>query len=151
MRNLVFVALIVALAPSFALDAKWTPNGEAPAPFSTNARQQMGIDPSAFAGQARGPPAVPPKGVGLQFNAGALLVMYLTNNWKVVIALQQIILKLLQPFIGAMDQRRDAQEKASKAATAEAARQARLSRLKSKALKKPTGDVRSSPGDDDDE
>ena len=34
------------------LDAKWTPNGEAPAPYSTNARQQMGMDPQAMAGMA---------------------------------------------------------------------------------------------------
>ena len=109
----------------------------------------MGMDPSAFAGQATGQPLVPPKGVGLRFNTGALLVMYLTNNWKVVIALQQLILKLLAPFIGAMDQRRVAQEKAAKAASLDAARQARISRLKSKAAKKPT--AAAALADDDEE
>ena len=54
------------------LDAKWTPNGEAPAPFSTKARQDMGIDPAAFAGQTQAPGA-PPVGGSLQFTIGALV------------------------------------------------------------------------------
>lgn len=62
---------VTLVASTSALDAKWTPNGEAPAPFSTNARQQMGMDPAAMAAGA-----VPPGGsVMLPFNLGALLVM----------------------------------------------------------------------------
>lgn len=129
------LALISAALPlAAALDAKWTPNGEAPAPYSTNARQQMGMDPSAFAGQAKGPPAVPPGGsVAMPFNAGALLVVYLSNNWKIVEAIQQIILKLLQPILSALSVRKEQQQKEAAATAAAAARKARLARLKSQA------------------
>ena len=64
-----------------------------------------------------------------------------------MIALQQLILKLLAPFIGAMDQRRAVQEKAAKAASLDAARQARISRLKSRTAKKPT--AAASDGDEE--
>ena len=54
-----------------ALDAKWTPNGEAPAPFSTKARQQTGMNPAAFAGQGQAP-LTPPSG-GLRLTLGSLV------------------------------------------------------------------------------
>jgi hypothetical protein len=69
LRQGVLVACL--LAGCEALEAKWTPNGEAPAPFSTKARQEMGMDPAAFAGQAQAP-LVPP-GAGLPFSLGCLV------------------------------------------------------------------------------
>ena len=116
-----------------ALDAKWTPNGEAPAPFSTNARTQMGMDPAAMAGQAGQPTAVPPAGSIMKFTGFNLLIMYLCNNWKIVVALQEIIMGILAPVLGGMESRKKAAEVAAKAEAAAAARKARLARLKSQA------------------
>ena len=112
---------------------QWTPNGEAPAPYSTKARQQMGMDPQAMAGmmgQAGGaaPPAAVP-GATMKFNLAALVVMYLTNNWKLVIALQEIVMKLLKPFLDMYNAQQVAKEKAAAAAATAAAREARLRRL----------------------
>lgn len=110
-----------------AIDAKWTPNGEAPAPFSTNARNAMGIDPQAFAdGTTAG---APPRGSALRFNVGALLIIYLTNNWKMVLALQEMVLKVVGPFLGMQAARSEAASKASSDAAKAAARKARLARL----------------------
>ena len=73
-----FLLIAMCVCTCAALDAKWTPNGEAPAPFSTKAREAMGMDPTAFAGQAGN--AVVPKGAMLQLTLGALLAMYISNN-----------------------------------------------------------------------
>jgi hypothetical protein len=70
--HLARLLLASCLLGAGALDAKWTPNGEAPAPFSTKARQEMGIDPTAFAGQAQGQPLAPPARM-LPFNLGCLV------------------------------------------------------------------------------
>ena len=98
------------LALRGGLDAKWTANGESPAPYSTNARQQMGMDPQQMAGQMPGMPGqqqAPPQAPGamLQFNLLALLVIYLANNWKIVLYLQDMVMTILQPFIGAREAR----------------------------------------------
>ena len=79
-------ALVLActLCGCVALDMKWTPNGEAPAPFSKKAREQMGIDPSSFAGSAQ-PVA---RGSTLRLGVGSLLVLYMTHNWNAILALQ---------------------------------------------------------------
>jgi hypothetical protein len=122
------------LALRGGLDAKWTPNGEAPAPYSTNARQQMGMDPEqmaqmagAGAGGAQAPAAAP--GATLRFSLLSLAIIYLTNNWKLVDGLWAFIMKLLQPLLSSMDARREAQAKATAAEAAKAARAARLARL----------------------
>lgn len=166
------VSLLIAtvLLPSCsAIDMKWTPNGEAPAPYSANARAKMGMDPAAMAGQAQGAPLTPP-GAGLPFTIGALVrrrssspspemsgstvhmtmvshslrsqvMVYFANNWKVMIALQEMIMVLLRPFLKAMDARKVAQERHSQQVAQAAARRARAERL----TKKRVGD------DDDDE
>ncbi|KOO24022.1 hypothetical protein Ctob_001587 [Chrysochromulina tobinii] len=119
--------LALTFALTTALDAKWTPNGEAPAPFSTKARQQPGMNPAAFAGQGQAP-LTPPSG-GLQLTLGSLLVVYLANNWKIVLALQAFVLQLLQPFFSAAEVRRKKAEEAEQAAADAAARKARAARL----------------------
>lgn len=129
----VMALLLSALACCSALDAKWTPNGEAPAPFSTNARTQMGMDPAAMAGQAGQATAIPPAGSIMKFTGFNLLVVYLCNNWKLVAALQEFIMAILAPFIGAAESRKQAAEAAAKEQAAAAARKARLARLKAQA------------------
>ena len=128
MRGLV---LACCACYAMALDAKWTPNGEAPAPFSTKARQDMGIDPAAFAGQtqAQGAPLQVP-GALLRFNLGALFVVYLANNWKIVLAVQEFIMKLVQPMLDSKAQQKEAQAEALRLESVAAARKARVSRLK---------------------
>ena len=135
--------MLACMLPAvLSLDAKWTPNGEAPAPFSTKARQQMGMDPAAFAGQAAaGAPLVPP-GTMMKFNLLALLIMYITNNWKMVIAVQDIVLKALQPFLNAAEQKKAAKAREVQAKAKAAARSARLDRL---------AQASSAAADDDDE
>lgn len=125
MREAHLLLALGCVAACGAIDMKWTPNGEGPAPFSTNARQQMGMDPAAMAG---GAPAAPVGG-GLQFGVGALFVMYLANNWKVVVALQKVLGSLLAPLLGAAASRRDQAEQLAAAKKAEAARRARVERL----------------------
>ena len=148
MSSISLVLVLICAAAVDALDAKWTPNGEAPAPYSTNARQQMGMDPSAMAGQATGAPVVPPGGgVMMRFNMGALLVLYLSNNWKVVEAIQALILKLLQPILVAMGDRKAQQAKEALAASAAAARKARIARLKAQG----SSAKQSAAADDDEE
>lgn len=134
MARAVLALLCWAVCFCEALDAKWTPNGEAPAPFSTNARNAMGIDPAAFAdGTTAG---APPKGAALRFNVGALLIVYLANNWKAVVALQEMILKLLGPLLGASAARSEAAAKLSSDAAKAAARKARVARLAAEAASK---------------
>lgn len=122
--------LLVCIAGSSALDVKWTPNGEAPAPFSTKARQQMGMDPAAMAGQASRP-AVRPKGVAVRYTLGALAMMYIANNWKMVLVLQDMVMKLLEPFLNARKATQAAATQQETQAQKEAARKARIARLKS--------------------
>ena len=122
--------LIASLGFCVGLDAKWTPNGEAPAPFSTNARQQMGIDPAAFAGQTTAQQPLQVPGATLRFNLVTLVAVYLANNWKLVLAVQDIVMKLLQPFLSAQTQRKEAQAEAARLDSVAAARKARLERLK---------------------
>lgn len=111
-----------------ALDAKWTPNGEAPAPFSTRARQQMGVDPQQF---ADGSVAGAPPGGGFKLTLWMLGVMYVANNWNAVLALQAILLKLLDPLLRSLKAQGESRERARAAAEAERARVARRDRLRS--------------------
>ena len=145
--------LMALLALRGGIDMKWTPNGEAPAPYSTNARQQMGMDPQAMAAMAGGgapgqaAPAAP--GATLQFNLCALVAMYFANNWKIVQALHEFLLKLLAPLLSAMGARREVQQKAAAAEEAAAARRARLARLKS--MKAKGASAKAAPADDADD
>ena len=96
----------------------------------------MGMDPQAMAGmqgQGAAPAAAP--GAALQFNLIALFVMYLANNWKIVIAIQDLVLKLVQPMLSAADARKESQAKAASAVAAAAQRKARLARLKASKAK----------------
>ena len=141
---------LALLALRGGLDAKWTPNGEAPAPYSTNARQQMGMDQQAMAGMAAGGAGAAPApapGATLHFNLIALLVMYICNNWKVVIALQEMIMKLLSPVTGAIGVRKELQAKQAASAAAATAREARLARLRASTAKAASSS--GSAGDDD--
>jgi len=135
------VVLLFALVTCAAgLEAKWTPNGEAPAPHSTKARQAMGMDPAAMAGMAgaAGAPVSPPGGA-LKFNLGCLLVVYLCNNWKIVLAIQELVLKLLRPTLAARDAKRDAAERQSAIKATATARKARLQRLRQSSSKSAGG------------
>ena len=120
-------ALLACMCASSALEASWTPNGEGPAPYSTKARQAMGMDPAAMAGTlaAAG-------GGTARLGMYSLAVVYLTNNWNVVIALQRIIMKLLEPFLKAAGAAKAAKECASLEAVQAEAREARAKRLAAK-------------------
>ena len=118
-----------------AIDMKWTPNGEGPAPFSTKAREQMGMDPGAFAGQTQAPAAPTKRGM-LGFNLAMLLSIYMANNWKIVLAVSNVLKGLVAPFIGAAAARKAAAAAATERLQLEAARQARLERLKAKTAAK---------------
>ena len=118
---------VLALGFSAALDMKWTPNGEAPAPFSTKQREAMGMDPSAMAGGQPGQPEEPTGGT-LTLGLGALLVVYVTNNWLLVQPLVNVLQGLLGPLLGAAAAPKPAR-KAVSAKDAQKARAARLSRL----------------------
>lgn len=141
------LVLLLCAQCAEALDAKWTPNGEAPAPFSTKARQQMGMDPAAMAGAAAATAVAP--GAAFKFNLFALLVMYLCNNWKVVMAFQEVAGTLLQPLFGAMETKKQQAEAAAKLKAAADARAARLSRLKAQGS--AAKNRASSMADDDEE
>jgi len=130
MRDLVVVLLLAVLTCAAGLEAKWTPNGEAPAPYSTKARQAMGMDPAAMAGMAGAAAAPVSPGGTLKFNLGCLLVVYLCNNWKIVLAVQELVLKLLRPTLAARDAKRDAAERQATIKSTATARKARLERLK---------------------
>ena len=148
--------LISLLALRGGLDAKWTPNGEAPAPYSTNARQQMGMDPQAMAGAmggAGGAPQAPPPAPGatLRFSLCSLLVVYLANNWKLVLALQDVILKLLAPFLNAAEARKEVAAKEAARAAAATARAARAARLKAAGGSKKAAASDHDDAEDDDE
>jgi hypothetical protein len=152
--SLASLAMLLSILPCcLALDAKWTPNGEAPAPFSTNARNQMGMDPAAMAGQAGQATAIPPAGSIMKFNVVTLLIVYLCNNWKLVAALQEIVMSLLQPLLGAAESRKQAAAAAAKAEAAAAARRARVSRLKASGGRSAVGKSKAAAvvDDDDDE
>ena len=133
LRTLLLLSVATACA---GIDMKWTPNGEAPAPFSTNARNAMGMDPAAFAGQAQAAPLTPPGG-GLQLSIGALIVVYLANNWKVFLALQEMVLTMMKPFLQAAGDKKAAAERLSLAESQAEARKARAARLSAKAKAKP--------------
>eukprot|EP00325_Prymnesiales_sp_UTEX-LB-985_P026815 CAMPEP_0174722486 /NCGR_PEP_ID=MMETSP1094-20130205/38579_1 /TAXON_ID=156173 /ORGANISM="Chrysochromulina brevifilum, Strain UTEX LB 985" /LENGTH=133 /DNA_ID=CAMNT_0015923355 /DNA_START=67 /DNA_END=468 /DNA_ORIENTATION=+ len=124
------VLLMMSLAACVAIDMKWSPNGEAPAPFSTNARKAAGIDPAAFAGQTQAP--LTPPGSSLQLTLGALIVVYLTNNWKLVLALQEVLLGMLKPFFKSMEDRKVRSESLSLAQSQAEARKARAARARAK-------------------
>jgi hypothetical protein len=123
------VAFAACCSVCAAIDMKWTPNGEGPAPFSTKARQQMGVDPAAMAGQAQAQGA---PGGGLGFSLGMLAVIYLSNNWKIVMALQHLVMQFLAPFLQANGARQEAVRLKAQQAEMERARLARLERLKAK-------------------
>jgi len=114
-----------------AIDMKWTPNGEGPAPFSTKARQQMGMDPGAFAGQEQQAPAAGKSGM-LGFSMGMVLSIYFANNWKIVLALQDVLRGLIAPFAGAAAARKAAATAASERLRLQTEKAARLERLKAK-------------------
>ena len=118
-----------------AIDMKWTPNGEAPAPYSTKAREAMGMDPAAMAGlqQAGQKAPLAPPGATLPFTLGCLLIAYIANNWKVALALQEMIMIVLRPFFKQMEAKKAASLKAAELASQAQARRARAERLKSKA------------------
>ena len=122
----VLLLLCCTLCSSLALDMKWTPNGEGPAPFSKNAREQMGMDPAAMAGQ---PAAARGGGGTLGMGLGALLVAYITNNWNVVLALQRAMQRLLGSLLLASASKSVARAQTTDAAAAKRARAARLNRL----------------------
>jgi len=113
------------------LDAKWTPNGEGPAPYSTKARQQAGMDPAATAGGAA--PAA--GGGGMKLTFIMLLVMYLANNWNIAVAIQAFVMKLLAPLLNSYSARKEASEQQAAAATKKALLAARKARLNAKAKK----------------
>lgn len=129
-RSILLLVLSFSAATS-AIDARWTPNGEGPAPYSTKARQQMGMDPGAFAGQGMAPPRK--GGATLGFSLGMLLTMYLANNWKVVEALRKLLFSIIAPLLGAVNERRSAAAADAERLQLETARLARLERLKAKA------------------
>ena len=147
------VACVVCLLPLAAgLDAKWTPNGEAPAPFSTRARQEMGIDPQSFAGQTQATKQVTGT---LGLSVGSLLTVYICNNWKLVIMLKEFIMTLLKPFLNSAAAKREAQARMDRAAAADSARKARLSRIQAmgtaaKSTKKEEAAEDENSADDDD-
>lgn len=119
---------MLALSFSAALDMKWTPNGEGPAPFSTKQREAMGVDPSAMGGQPGQQPEATQGGT-LTLGLGALLVVYFTNNWLRVQPLMDVLQGLLGPLLGAAAAPKPARAKAASAKDAQKARAARLSRL----------------------
>lgn len=121
------LTLLACLCVGNALEASWTPNGEGPAPYSTKAREAMGMDPAAMAGQ----PAAAGGGTA-RLGLYSLAVVYLTNNWNVVIALQQLIMKLLAPFLKSASAAKAAQARAAAEATQAEAREARAARLAAK-------------------
>merc|ERR1719291_539445 len=104
-RAHVLLALGSCCVLARALDMKWTPNGEAPAPFSTRAREQMGMDPSAFAGAE--PSAAP--GSTLRLGVAMLAAIYFANNWNVVIAMQAVFSRLIDPLLALL--RKGAEQK----------------------------------------
>ena len=65
----------------------------------------------------------------MKLGLGALLVVYFTNNWNVVIALQGALQRLMGPMLLASSSKGAAKAKAADAAAAKRARAARLSRL----------------------
>lgn len=145
-------SLVALLALRGGLDAKWTPNGEAPEPYSTNARQAAGMDPAQMAGAAAGMPgqpqgAPPAPGATLQFSLLALLVFYLANNWKLVQGIQDIVMKMLAPFINASAVRKETQAKEAAADAAAAAREARAARLR--AAKSKSSSKKAAADDDE--
>ena len=89
------------------------------------------MDPGAFAGQTQAP-AAPGKSGVLGFNLAMLLSIYLANNWKIVLAVSDVLKGLVAPFIGAAAARKAAAAAATERLQLEAARQARLERLKAK-------------------
>ena len=107
------------------------------------------MDPQAMAGmmggQGGGKPAPPvAPGATLKFNLFALLVVYIANNWKLVMALQDMVMKLLQPFLDAKSARAAETAKEEAAAAKAAAAKARAARLKAQASSAPAA------ADDDD-
>ena len=134
MAPLRLVAALGLCALAGALDAKWTPNGEAPAPFSTKAREQMGIDPSQFAGGAPAPASG--GGSTLKLGMGMLAAIYLANNWNVAVALQGFLLKLLGPLLASMRDSQAQKARAADAALADDVRKARASRLRDSKVKR---------------
>lgn len=90
----------------------------------------MGIDPAAFAGQNAAHRGA--SGGSIGFSISMLLVVYLANNWKVVIALQQLLMHLIDPLIQANRARQAAASSRLQLSQMQKARQARLDRLKAK-------------------
>ena len=114
------------------IEATWTPNGEAPAPFSTRARQQMGMDPGAMAGGAQPGPG----GGGSRLGLSMAAVIYLCNNWTIAVALRALLMKLLAPLLKALGSRRQAAAQQAQAAAKKQALAARKARLKAAAARK---------------
>ena len=126
---------------------------EAPAPGAATAllalrggQMPPGMDPQQMAqmggggmpGQQQGTPPAP--GATLKFNLMALFVVYLANNWKLVLVVQDIILKMLSPFLNSAAARKEEQAKVAAADAAAAARRARAARLKAAKSKAAAAD-----------
>jgi len=94
----------------------------------------MGVDPAAFAGQAQAP--LTPPGSSLQLTLGALIVVYLANNWKIVLALQDVLMVALKPLFKTMEDRKVQKEALSVAQSQADARKARAARLAKSAAAK---------------
>ena len=84
------------------------------------------MDPAAMAGQ---PAAARGGGGTLGMGLGALLVVYFTNNWNVVLALQRAMQRLLGSLLLASASKSVARAQTTDAAAAKRARAARLNRL----------------------
>ena len=129
--------VLVALASrALALDAKWTPaegTGDGPAPYSTKAREAMGIDPAQMAG---GGQAAAPKPGG---TAGLFLsmmgVIYFANNWKIAESLMNVGMGLAAPFLAQRAAAAEAAVAAENKARMARVREARASRLAADAKK----------------
>lgn len=105
-----------------------TSNGEMRVPFSTKARR-TGVGPAAAApAQAQAHGAMPGSGVG--FSLAMLLVVYFSNNWKVVLTLQRLIMRLLGPCLQSYHARTEAASARVQSAQLNTARKARLERLR---------------------
>ena len=78
------------------------------------------------------PPQAAAAGSGMSFSLSMLAVVYFANNWKMVLALQNMIMQLLAPFLQARSAASAARSARVQAAQQDEARRARLERLKGK-------------------
>ena len=128
--------VLVALASrAIALDAKWTPaegTGDGPAPYSTKAREAMGIDPAQMAG---GGQAAPKPGGTAGLFLSMMGVVYFANNWKIAESLMNVGMGLAAPFLAQRAAAAEAAVAAENKARMARVREARASRLAADAKK----------------